>query len=1421
MRKPVLFLLIVSIISDVISVDLNVQLQPFHLAVDRTYNVLICCRCKFAISPVIRQVIVHLTSLHQDHSLSAKLARNYLGSAGLVAPSEARLKPNHSALDERLLIHDGLQCQTCSHISIGDQAHRRHARAHGDCHATVAQFQTWAYLPKSRGRWLLRTTLETARHCDPITRENQSEEDGSVCGRADSDSNADVADVNRAQVTEAAIAQPIPASGRAPGDWIEETSSTVTVYNAESCFSNASAWRQPSANYEMDSCRATAQSVTECADISSDRDHACSDNACAQSGDEHAPLHEDTFGEVRSDNDCPFSHNDYFQSDIDEYRSDSGCAQSQSDNDDACSHNAYVDIEDNPSDSAYAQSQSQSDTERGLFGEVRSDNEYAQSDSEHAQSIDGHLSSDHELAQSNRGLARSSIAYAQSDNISNHSVIDCDTRLQSHAHANQMQPECARSEAEDIRNDLESSGDKRILSAVQTVEKESIWPGQYRGQPAPGTMIESSDIFYYHTAYRLLICRHCRRAVRRGELKAHLINHHPKNIGYLQVRNIVQDVETRYPRALTAEDMKMLPKEIPEPVPILAIYEDGLQCMLEPEICKYLCRSQHSMKQHWRKSHILISPKAGRPSLRNIEKMSAIWSKHTELVRCQQFFIKGAGSNYIKVLLPRTITSTERQQAFLSLNQNRLAARVFNSLEAMEREEIRNSCRLDVAQTEKEISPWLMKTGWLTHLKDQDLLEICKLAAPPNEDDEPALAKICQRLDKLVGQAHKAISDGDINPFDQTRINSYMIKARPNDRPIMINMQKATWRKYLSVWHCLAAYVYRIQAYLGHNQSFEASLTLRQSQALQAAIRAVNEVGEPELSGEHHAGSIDHKCLELFISLLDQELKESLFQSIVISFLAVNGIQPVSGGFKDAIHYTTCLSAFLKIAQMLVVRKALMDVEEGKARYAADQLDEMRMRFLILDSRSPTSWILSLRMFGKAIRNTTTSVGQISWSDNSNRLSYREIRNLPMSVFCDVVKEQLKGAQKLFDHLLLLEPDEDRLQLDIHFDIRDLVDNVAENRPSYNFTMHPSNRNKSLPNRKLWLMTRLLNKEAEQRSFFKAVQTGTGPAILNIKAAEAYEKKVDTFLETMLFLIHLTSGQPARGPELLSLRHTNNRNGEHRNVFIENGVVSTVTRYHKGYNITNSFKIIHRFLPREVGEMLIYYIWLVIPFRNQLNQLGLNPKVRPSPYIWAHKSNPRRFWDTSRLSKVLTDVFQPFIGTKMGVGDYRHIAIAIAREHLPNCGFKRDFELEDSYTDLQAGHNSATAGSLYARQMQDGQGHVDIMKRKYKQASRDWHAFLGLLASSQREPENRRLGLGVMMQLHSQEGFPETEVDEASESETESHRARSKTRCPRKTARRISSDGDSSSEASGESDRGISGSRRRQKRPRLCQRGRT
>lgn len=43
-----------------------------------------------------------------------------------------------------------------------------------------------------------------------------------------------------------------------------------------------------------------------------------------------------------------------------------------------------------------------------------------------------------------------------------------------------------------------------------------------------------------------------------------------------------------------------------------------------------------------------------------------------------------------------------------------------------------------------------------------------------------------------------------------------------------------------------------------------------------------------------------------------------------------------------------------------------------------------------------------------------------------------------------------------------------------------------------------------------------------------------------------------------------------------------------------------ISRYHKGFANSNTYKVIHRYQPIQIGELFIYYIWLVVSAVNQL-----------------------------------------------------------------------------------------------------------------------------------------------------------------------------------------------------------------------------
>ena len=123
-------------------------------------------------------------------------------------------------------------------------------------------------------------------------------------------------------------------------------------------------------------------------------------------------------------------------------------------------------------------------------------------------------------------------------------------------------------------------------------------------------------------------------------------------------------------------------------------------------------------------------------------------------------------------------------------------------------------------------------------------------------------------------------------------------------------------------------------------------------------------------------------------------------------------------------------------------------------------------------------------------------------------------------------------------------------------------------------------------------------------------------------------------------------------------------------------MVFFVTYYHKGYSIQDSTKIIHRYLPREVGELLVYYLWLVVPF---LNRISLKVFQKPlSKYLFKDLSRKRY----KAYSKISGDQFRTIfrretlsgLGLALNPSEYRHIAIGISRRFLSK---NLEFQPED------------------------------------------------------------------------------------------------------------------------------------------------
>ncbi|GME31336.1 conserved hypothetical protein [Neofusicoccum parvum] len=389
-------------------------------------------------------------------------------------------------------------------------------------------------------------------------------------------------------------------------------------------------------------------------------------------------------------------------------------------------------------------------------------------------------------------------------------------------------------------------------------------------------------------------------------------------------------------------------------------------------------------------------------------------------------------------------------------------------------------------------------------------------------------------------------------------------------------------------------------------------------------------------------------------------------------------------------------------------------------------------------------WILDLRTYGMKIHYNTTTKGHVGWN-RQEQLLYQGIQ-FTMAKF--------RGMELLFSrHSHKKEHGEMDVPAVPWHSIRD---NPAEERRGWSFLRDQRTRLPADGN--TWLFNRIMGITAVRKRFTRK-NTSSG---ISRQAVDAYAAQVAEFREKLLLLMHITGGQPARGPEILSIRHSNTAKGGHRNIFVEDGLVVFVTRYHKGYAMSGDVKVIHRYLPREVGELVVWYLWLVLPFHQRMLAAVRGGSQQISAHMWPAEAGEKR-WTTERMREAMKKESRIGLGQELTVRAYRDVAIGISRRFMRgSSAFRVDeegggengneqeqqqqqIEVEGgdraaaAITDAQAGHTSHTAGLIYARGMMEQAGVVAEKRLLFRASSTDWHRFLGFQSAfKSQEPASRK-----------------------------------------------------------------------------------
>ncbi|KAG9977930.1 hypothetical protein KCU98_g9749, partial [Aureobasidium melanogenum] len=688
-----------------------------------------------------------------------------------------------------------------------------------------------------------------------------------------------------------------------------------------------------------------------------------------------------------------------------------------------------------------------------------------------------------------------------------------------------------------------------------------------------------------------------------------------------------------------------------------------------------------------------------------------------------------------------------------------------------------------------ENTGWWNKTRWREHLKNCNLIHLSYASRLPERDEE-ALLKVAAVIEKMVERGVSGLSS---MPEGLRRWLRSAEMHKPDVRPLARLQNPESQERYVGYWKRMICYCLRVWCTRNEATDSESSgdgsnnndtgsdsdeansvhdantntgpddgrhdddaddnsdTDLQHDQGRRQAQdhmhdarrlfpwndqleRALEEVWRLiVLEGDTSSVEDDQipAMVELSRALLFKKVWNDRFDSALIHFMAVMGIDETNARLRDGNDYSYMIAGLVYVSRIVAAEALLPSLDrenQGEADFEA--FLEQRKESLADGSMSVMGEMLSLLAYGKKIAKNFHAQGKLHWTHDGAGVAlgsiefavynFKSMARSALDDCKDYMWRDLMWAGRKGDHFVL--------------DLDSITDDMTVKKRGWYFGTDP---NQDLEAQGLdWMLKRMLGS-----NHGKKMRRGDQ---WQSRLVANYLRRVDKFRELFLFCVHVLSGQPARGTEITSLRF---RNGvaNHRNIFVLDGRVMTVTSYHKSQAMLDMPKMVPRFLPWRLGQIAVIYLTHVRAFAELLS-VQVQYGQGWSDYIWADSHGP---WETQKLTDTMKRETAKRLKAKLHTQNYRHAAVFLGRRFVgPRFakGYREEAEdpeeaqadddlEEGNAIELQKAGGFGTGAGRYAVR-------ADILKYLNQESidifgdlSESWHRFFEL---DHRDPKRKR-----------------------------------------------------------------------------------
>lgn len=445
-----------------------------------------------------------------------------------------------------------------------------------------------------------------------------------------------------------------------------------------------------------------------------------------------------------------------------------------------------------------------------------------------------------------------------------------------------------------------------------------------------------------------------------------------------------------------------------------------------------------------------------------------------------------------------------------------------------------------------------------------------------------------------------------------------------------------------------------------------------------------------------------HFFLYYLFSMDRKKLEASKWNCPVYSFFAAFSLKE-SEGFRTATDLTPYLAKMKYAMKTVFFAHAKLRIGMYKDDFRESAKTTCGL-YLCQEVTSSYSLLCGLDAYASAIAFTTSGATNLSWDEDFTQLQVNGVR-LKMSNFRDGVRKAIEDTKAMLDGLQCGHIIEYKIP-------EDFVDDMANRSFDYSYV---DNAKTVAPDA---LLQAILNDPG--RGFVRIANDGE--AIMNHALMYNWLEAAYIAQMNIAYLTQVSGGQPPRGTEAVDCRI---RNRERlRNVMKTFGKTTVIYNYNKTTNNMGNDTIVPHQLSDEVGDLFDRFVLVVRPMQKVLGGLVYGKFCR-SVYDEFFMVYYGKRMDSPMFSKGFQVFTEKYFHAHIDIQTYRHMAIAIKREYIPEYYYQH-FKGRSDIGDYQAGHSTSTANRLYAVNSTGVMKVNTSLLHLCCQFSRQWHNVLGI-----------------------------------------------------------------------------------------------